>query len=146
MFTKLLPLFATTAALIGSGMSPEATLALTAPAAPIAAPAPLPTVSARLYISYAGNGYYNVVIDGKSSAANASVGAIVYGEDTWLDDRLFSMGGGYTKTDFTGAFNFGIQVHKSWLNEDWEGTDEIYAVVSVSGGGSSRTNTISKSF
>ena len=81
-----------------------------------------------------------------ASAANATVGAIVYGEDVWFDDRLFSMGGGYSRTDFTGAFNFGLMVHKSYLNEDWEGTDEIYAVVSVSGGGSGRTNKITGSF
>lgn len=145
MFANLLPLVAATTLLFATADSPCTEAAVEAPVAE-SLPEMVPGVSARLYISYVGNGYYQVVIDGQSTAPNASVGARVYGEDTWFDDRLFSMGGGYTRTDFTGRFNFGMTVHRSLLNEDWEGTDEIYAIVDVSGAGSVRTNKISQSF
>ena len=150
MFTNLLPLLTTTVVLLGSGIAPEPRIldlgdcAATATATS-QAEAP-PAITAQLYISYAGNGYYLVVIDGHSSAPNASVGARVYGEDTWLDDFLFSMGGGYSRTDFAGNFNISKMVYKSTLNEDWEGEDEIYAKVDVTGGGSIRTNLIRRSF
>ena len=150
MFTNLLPLLTTTVVLLGSGIAPEPRIldlgdcAATATATS-QAEAP-PAITAQLYISYAGNGYYLVVVDGHSSAANAAVGVRVYGEDTWFDDFLFSMGG-YARTDFAGNFNVSQMVYRSVLNEDWEGEDEIYAVVTVSGsGGSVRTNTIRHSF
>ena len=101
--------------------------------------------TATLYISYAGNGYYNVVVDGRSSAANATVGVRVKGDDEWFDDSLFSFGGGYSHTDPWGNFNVATTAPSSKLNEDW-GQDEIYAIVEVSGGGSVRTNTITGYF
>ena len=107
-----------------------------------AAPHPeLAATTATLYISYAGSGYYNVVVDGHSSAANATVGVRVKGSDEWFDDSLFSFGGGYSHTDPWGGFNVATRVHGSKLDEDW-GQDEIYAIVEVSGGGSVRTNTV----
>ena len=119
----------------------------TARAHTVAAPLPpLPIVSAQLYITNVGNGYYLVVVDGQSSSPNASVGVRVYGEDTWFDDFLFSMGVGFARTDPSGRFNLSQVVHRNTLNEDWEGQDEIYAIASVSGAGSSRTNTIRRSF
>jgi hypothetical protein len=121
-----------------------------------AAPAATPTIvgehqiaaagtTATLYISYAGYGYYNVVVDGHSSAANATVGVRVKGDDEWFDDSLFSFGGGYSHTDPWGNFNVATMVPGGKLNEDW-GQDEIYAIVEVSGGGSVRTNTITGYF
>lgn len=151
MFSHALPLF-TTIALLASSSIPEArTMELDLPAATAAveaAPAPAPfATTAQLFITYVGNGYYQVVVSGTSSARNASFGVRVYGEDTWFDDYLFSMGiPGYSRTDSAGNFVVSQTVHRSTLNEDWEGTDEIYAIADVSGGGSSRTNTISRSF
>lgn len=122
--------------------------AFVVPAAPAAAaalvhaphPLPLPAVTATLYISYAGNGYYRVTVDGQATVANASVGVRVRGDDTWFDETLFSMGGtGYARTDYSGRFNLSQLVYRSVLNEDWEGRDEIYATVSVTGGGSTNT-------
>ena len=101
--------------------------------------------TATLYISPAGNGYYNVVVDGHSSAANATVGVRVKGDDEWFDDSLFSFGGGYSHTDPWGNFNVATTVPGSKLNEDW-GQDEVYAIVDVSGGGSIHTNTIKRYF
>jgi hypothetical protein len=131
-------------AVLGAGLA-DGTLDAAAPAA---TPATVTQhqitaagTTATLYISYAGNGYYNVVVDGHSSAANATVGARVKGDDEWFDDSLFSFGGGYSHTDPWGNFNVATMVHGSKLNEDW-GQDEIYAIVEVSGGGSVRTNTI----
>ena len=145
MFTNLLPLFATTVALIGTDLAPEHRALDRDCLAVTSQPAALPTVTAKLYISNAGNGNYLVVIDGHSSAANAAVGVRVYGDDPWFDDFLFSIVG-FARTDFAGNFNVSKLVSRSILNEDWEGEDEIYAVAEVSGGGSVRTNTISRSF
>jgi hypothetical protein len=119
--------------------------------APCAAPAPiaaplLPIVTARLSITNAGNGYYLVVVSGQASAANVPMGIRVYGDDTWFDDHLFSIGVGFARTGFDGTFSYAQMVHRSTLNEDWEGTDEIYAIADVQNAGSGRTNTISRSF
>lgn len=119
--------------------------------APCAAPAatavpPLPIVTARLVINYAGNGYYLVVVSGQTSQPNAPMGIRVYGDDTWFDDHLFSIGVGFARTGPDGYFAYSQMVHRSTLNEDWEGTDEIYAIADVQGAGSGRTNTISRSF
>lgn len=156
MFTNLLPLFTTTVLLIGSGLAPESRIleaadldatAAAHTAAPELSTGPLemPAITAKLYISYAGNGYYFVVVDGHATTPNAAVGVRVYGEDTWFDDFLFSILG-YARTDPFGNFNVSRTVHRSVLNEDWEGQDEIYAKVEVSGAGSVRTNTITQSF
>jgi len=146
MFAHLLPLFATAAALFASGSAPRTDVVGTA--APAAASVRLeaaPAVTAQLYISYVGNGYWAVVVDGHSSAPNASVGVRVYGDDPWFDDFLFSIVG-TARTDYAGNFNLARTVYRSTLDEDWEGTDEIYAIADVSGAGSVRTNTISRSF
>ncbi|MBK8100457.1 MAG: hypothetical protein IPK26_25450 [Planctomycetes bacterium] len=118
---------------------------------PAAAPAPspvppLPIVTARLSITYVGNGYYMVVVSGQASQANVPMGIRVYGDDTWFDDHLFSIGVGFARTGFDGTFSYSQMVYRGTLNEDWEGTDEIYAIADVQGAGSSRTNTISRSF
>ena len=152
MFAHALPLF-TTMALLASGTVPHATtleadlpVATCAVETEMAPPAPL-SVTARLVINPIGNGYYQVIVTGTSTARNAQFGVRVYGEDTWFDDFLFSMGiPGYSRTDGSGYFSVVQTVYRSTLNEDWEGTDEIYAIVDVSGGGSSRTNLISRSF
>jgi hypothetical protein len=107
---------------------------------------PLPSVTATLYITHQGNGYYLVVVSGQSTAANASCGVRVRGDDPWFDDALFSMGVGYARTDFTGRFNISQVVYRSLLNEDPEGRDEVYAIAEVSGAGSARTNTIEQYF
>ena len=145
MFTTLLPLFASVALL--ANVFDNDSLPAAVPAAPEATTSleAAPIVSAQLYITYVGNGYYNVVISGQASAVNAAVGVRVYGSDTWFDDHLFSIIG-YARTDFSGYFSVARQVHRSVLNEDWEGTDEIYAIADVSGAGSGRTNQISRSF
>ena len=107
-----------------------------------ASPQALPPHWAQLYISYAGNGNYLVVVDGHTTAGSAPVGIRVYGDDEWFDDFLFGVGG-YNRTDPDGNFNVSRTVHGSVLNEDW-GQDEIYAIVDV--GISIRTNTIRRSF
>jgi hypothetical protein len=154
MFTALLPLFAATVVLTAGGLAPEPrvltvdslSVAGTAPASATATPslAMLPSISAQLYITSVGNGYYLVVVDGQSSAAHAPVGARVYGDDPWFDDYQFDIHG--IQTDSAGRFNLSLTVYRSALDEDWEGRDEIYAIAEVSGAGRTRTNTISRSF
>jgi hypothetical protein len=149
MLPTILPLFAAFAAsavLFASSPAPESPIVdLDGTAATSQLETAPPVVTATLYISYAGNGYYNVVIDGHASAANATVGVRVYGDDPWFDDFLFSIIG-YARTDFAGNFNVRKQVYRSTLDEDWEGQDEIYAIAEVSGAGSVRTNKISQYF
>ncbi len=107
--------------------------------------APLPSVTAQLAITFEGNGYYRVSVSGFSSARNATLGVRVYGEDTWFDDLLFSMGS-FSRTGSDGYYSVSQLVHRNTLNEDWEGADEIYAIASVTGGGSVRSNKITRSF
>lgn len=146
MFSNLISLFAVSTFAFGSSLSTDLpTPSLAAPEAMVSAPAPLPTLSARIAFTYAGNGYYNIIISGSASAPNALVGARVYGADSWFDDFLFSMGGAYTRTDAYGNFSFSKMVYRSTLDEDW-GEDDIYAIVDVTNAGSGRTNTIHYSF
>ena len=107
--------------------------------------APLPSVTAQLAITFEGNGYYRVSVSGFSSARNATLGVRVYGEDTWFDDLLFSMGS-FSRTGPDGYYSVSQLVHRNTLNEDFEGADEIYAIASVTGGGSVRSNKITRSF
>lgn len=146
MISNLLPLFAASAFVFGSSLPTELpTASLATPEAVVSAPAPLPTLSARIAFTYAGSGYYNVIVSGTASAPNALVGARVYGEDSWFDDFLFSMGTGFSRTDAYGNFSFSKMVYRSTLDEDW-GEDDIYAIVDVTNAGSGRTNTIHHSF
>ena len=90
-----------------------------------------------LYISQSENfrGYYLVVVNGEGffESANRTVGARIRGDDTWFDDKLFSIGGsGFERVFRDGTFSLARTVHKSLLNEDW-GRDEIYALVDVEG-------------
>lgn len=107
--------------------------------------APLPAVTAQLAIVYEGNGYYRVSVSGQCPVSNATLGVRVYGEDTWFDDFLFSMGA-YSRTAPGGYYSVSQLVHRNTLNEDIEGADEIYATVSITGAGSARTNKITRSF
>jgi hypothetical protein len=109
-----------------------------------AASAQAPPHWARLYITDVGGGYVLVVVDGKTTQANAEYGVRVMGDDEWFDDFLFGMGiPGLTRTGPDGSFNISATVRKSALNEDWGG-DEVYAIADV--GIDIRTNTISRSF
>ena len=59
---------------------------------------------------------------------SVTVACRMWGEDSGInggDDNLFSMD---TKpVSSTGTVQFTRNVAKSWLDEDWEGKDEIYA-------------------
>ena len=81
------------------------------------------------------NGYYLVVVNGEgfTDSVNETVAARIRGDDSWFDDRLFSIGaGGFERVFFDGTFSLARTVHQSILNEDW-GKDEIYALADVGG-------------
>jgi len=131
------------AALLFAAVLPQAAAEASAPL-DSAVLLPLPIVSARLAIVDMGGGYHLVVVSGTSTGLSRDFGVRVYGDDTWFDDLLFNVVG--ARTDPSGAFSVSRVVHRNTLNEDWEGQDEIYAIVDISGAGSARTNTISRSF
>lgn len=100
-----------------------------------------------LFISKAENqpGNYLVVVNGEGffDAVNKPVGARIRGDDTWFDDKLFSIGGsGIERVHPDGSFGLSKVVPSSQLNEDW-GRDEIYALVDVEGlKGPFKSNTV----
>ncbi|HEX9171504.1 MAG TPA: hypothetical protein VF861_02495 [Telluria sp.] len=92
--------------------------------------------------------YYNVVVNGEGfyNSVNKSVGARIRGEDSFSDDKLFSIGGTGQRVLPGGTFVLHELVHGSKLNEDW-GQDEIYALVNVEGlSGSFKTNTVTGNY
>jgi hypothetical protein len=118
-----------------------------APVATITAPALADVVTMRIAPHAYLPGYYNVTVSGEcSSAPHSGFAVSVYGEDAVFDDWLFDcyilL---YQSTDYRGRFSVTEAVHRTRLNEDWEGQDEIYAVVRV-GGRRLRTTTWRQSF
>ena len=83
-------------------------------------------------------GYYNVVVSGhfNTTAASTTVGMRLKGDDPWFNDDL---GVSRTGQAWYGDFSLHALVHKSALNEDPEGRDEIFAVVSSTTGWSAST-------
>ena len=68
-----------------------------------------------------------------SQGLAVTVSCRMWGEDSGLnggDDNLFSMGSKAVSN--SGTVQFSRNVAKSWLDEDWEGRDEIYARFSLS--------------
>lgn len=104
-----------------------------------------------LFISRAENqpGSYLVVVNGEGfhQSVNKKVGARIRGEDTFFDDRLFSIGGtGIERVLPDGSFTLSKIVPGSQLDEDW-GRDEIYALVDVEGlSGTFKSNTVTGRF
>ncbi len=93
-------------------------------------------------------GQYLVVVNGEGfhGSVGAEVGARIRGEDTFFDDSLFGIGG-FDHVGPGGTFSLSKTVSSSQLNEDWEGRDEIYALVNVKGlSGDFKSNTIKRSF
>jgi hypothetical protein len=96
---------------------------------------------------YPGN--YRVVISGSGFefAANQEARWKLKGDDPVIDDRIiYPYGGGPVSQD--GTFYFAADAISGNLNEDW-GEDEIYAVVSIGGLGSTteyNSNTVSGSY
>ena len=83
-------------------------------------------------------GYYNVVVSGHfhTTAASATVGMRLKGDDPWFNDDL----GVYaTGQAWYGNFSLYALVSRGTLNEDWDGRDEIFAYVSSSTGWSTNT-------
>ena len=105
----------------------------------------------KLYISPNQDqpGEYLVVVDGTGfyEAENKQVSIRIKGADEWYDDKLFSIPDvGFPVPRVSGGgFNIGRSVPSNTLNEDW-GQDEIYALVSIDGWGSIKTNTITGKF
>ncbi len=77
-----------------------------------------------------------------------NAGFVLWGDDPWFDDRLLSQP--LHATDELGNFGMQALVHRSVLNEDPEGRDELFAKVHVTGSdGRTRTvgsNTVRRSF
>lgn len=99
-----------------------------------------------LFISQAESppGHYQVVVNGEGffESVNKPVGARIRGEDPFVDDRLFSIGGTGQRVLSDGSFTLSKIVPGSQLNEDW-GQDEIYALVNVDGlSGTFKSNTV----
>lgn len=95
------------------------------------------------------SGYFDVVVNGSGfyDHTNRAVGARLLGEDQWFDDYLTGIGiPGLTRINQQGDFGLYNLVHKGVLNEDWEGRDEIYAVVGVDGYKDFKTNTVKRNF
>jgi hypothetical protein len=92
-------------------------------------------------------GHYLVVINGEgfTGSVGKSVGARFRGDDTFSDDSLFNIVGGFNKVGTDGRFTLSQIVPGSKLNEDW-GQDEVYALVDVQGAGTFTTNTVTGSF
>lgn len=126
---RTLTAVAMTTALAASGV--------TATAGPASA---APAQYARLSItpSFEYPGYYNVVVSGRfnTTAASTTVGMRLKGDDPWFNDDL---GVSRTGQAWYGDFSLHALVWHSSLNEDPEGRDEIFAVVSSSTGWSTST-------
>jgi hypothetical protein len=73
-----------------------------------------------------------VVVDGHfhTNTPRQDVGFSLKGDDPWFDDHL---GIGASGMTWYGDYNLSNWVDCSRLNEDWEGRDELYAKVSISG-------------
>lgn len=91
-------------------------------------------------------GNYRVEISGSDFqfAANKEARWKLRGEDPVFDDRIIApFGGGPVSQD--GTFFFAANAISGNLNEDW-GKDEVYAVVSIGGLGTTKeykSNTVS---
>jgi hypothetical protein len=114
----------------------SASAALAAPLALTgASPAAAATPYARLSITPSAEypGYYNVVVSGHfhTTAFTSTVGMRLKGDDPVFNDDLSVSGTGQA---INGDFAIYRLVWHSYLNEDWEGRDEIFAVVDSSTG------------
>ena len=107
------------------------------------------TVTLRISPAENRPGHYLVVVDGEGffTSVGKKVGARVRGDDPWFDDHLLSLGiPGLSRVGIGGIFNLSDTVHRSKLNEDPEGRDEIYALVDVEGSGTFKTNQVTGRF
>lgn len=80
-------------------------------------------VTAKVKVSF--NPFEEYMI---KNGLQVAVSCRMWGEDSGFngaDDNLFSMGSKRVAAD--GNVEFVRNVAKSWLDEDWEGKDEIYA-------------------
>ena len=93
---------------------------------------------------FPGNYQVEIFGSGFQFAANKDARWKLVGDDPVFDDRIISPIGGGTVTQ-DGTFYFTGNAISGNLNEDW-GKDEIYAVVSIGGLGSTKSyksNTVS---
>lgn len=112
---------------VGAALAPVAI----ATAPPAAAASSYARVSISASVDYPG--YYNVYVYGHvhTDAYSLNVGMRLKGDDPIFNDDLSVSA---TGTAYYGDFSMYRLVWKSYLNEDWEGRDEIFAEVSASNG------------